>query len=97
MNLSCLADLIRFFFVRVGDLNTAASAQLKVIIEYCVNKSVESAESAEQVFENDVITMIFSAIAESAQSRQFVDFMFKDLLEAKLDIEQISEHTAERQ
>ena len=84
MSLKCLQNMIKFFFVEAGDQNWINCPQILFIVEYCIQKEVELADTPEGVFNSEVICTIFSGLTAHSNSRKFVNYLWKELLEDKI-------------
>ena len=67
--LLCLQNLIRFFFVRIDDEDWVNCHQIRLIVEHCIKKAVQKANTAEAVFENEVLNMIFAELCQHQSSK----------------------------
>ena len=52
------------------------------------------AATAEAIFESDVLNTIFSELCQHENSTEYVNFLFKDMIDTKFSLDEISVYAA---
>ena len=94
--LQLIRNLVSLFFLESGDnLNWINGPKVQLIVSHCIEKVVQAAESTDDIVENDTICAIFDELSQHQSARDFVQYLFKDILENKFQLDSISHGAAE--
>ena len=83
------------FFVQADDDNWINCHQIRLIVHYCIKKEVECVETAEALFDSDIIDTIFAQLCSHSTSRNYINYLLKELLGSKFTLDQITKQAAE--
>ena len=61
-----------------------------MLIQECIKVEVDQATNVQQIMHSDVLNAIFEELCRHGQSQEFITYLYKDLLENKFELEEIS-------
>jgi len=93
-DLRCLRNLIRFFFVQLGDEDWLDSAKIRLIVAFCIDSEVKIAKTAQEVYESDVLNAVFSEICSQTSYPQF---LFREICSHKFDLDSLAQTSVENE
>ena len=64
---------------------------MQLLVKYCVSQVVSSADSVEEVLANDALGAIFDELTQHQTCKEYVRYLFSDILEFKFNLDTIAD------
>ena len=75
----------------IGDEAWINGRKIQLLIKCCVEHVVRNAETLEEIIENESLNVIFEELTKHQSAKDYVKYLFTDILETGFDMTSISE------
>ena len=89
--LKTLHSMIQFFFAQTDTEDWIDDNKIRLIVTHCIIRVVNKVMTPADIFQNDVLLTLFSALKSHQSAENFTRFLFQDLLANKVDLTKLEQ------